>query len=229
MKNARHACDLQSCVFCKLCLPEWLPAIDFNRKTVEFKKGEVIFSEGDEVKGMYFVFNGLVKVHKKWGEEKELILRFAHKGDIFGHRGLGNNAVYPISATALEPVTACFIELDFFKASLKVNHEYALQLTMFLADELMESEKNMRNLAHMNVKGRVANALIKLANKFGLDEKGQINVQLSRQDIASYTGTTYETVFRVMSDFNETNLINTDGREITILDLNGLLEFTNKD
>jgi len=229
MKKAKQACDLKSCIFCRLCLPEWLPAIDINRKTIVFKKGEIIFSEGDEVTGMYFVFDGLVKVHKKWGDDKELILRFATTGDIFGHRGLGNSKIYPMSATALEPVTACFIDLDFFKASLKVNHAYALQLMMFFADELMESEKNMRNLAHMNVKGRVANAIIKLYKKFGADDFGKINVQLSRQDIASFAGTTYETVFRVMSDFAEAELITTEGRSIVIKNVSGLLDFTNRD
>jgi len=198
-------------------MKEWLPAVKEHKKNFEYKKGELIFKEGDPVAGIYFIYKGKVKVHKKWGEDKELIIRFATDGGIFGHRGLGNDTVYPISATALETTTVCFIEKEFLLASLKVNHDLMFNLMMFYANELQESEKNMRNMAHMSVKGRVAIALLSLLNKFGTDEDGFIDLVLSRQDIASYAGTTYETVFRVLSDFTEDKLINASGKSIAIL------------
>lgn len=226
MKASKKNCDLKSCTLCKLCLKEWLPAIDANRKTFEVKKGEVIFKEGDPVTGIYFVYNGTVKVHKKWGDDKELIVRFAKKGDIAGHRGLGKEMFYPVSGTALEPSTVCFIELDFFLSSLKINNEFLFQLMMFFAEELKVSERNMRNLAHMQVKGRMAIALLTLKDKFGVSDKGCIDIRLSRQDLASYAGTTYETVFRVMNEFIEENIISVNGKDISVLDTNKLLEFT---
>src|SRR5437868_1015597 len=124
MKKNTKDCDLSSCFFCKLCLPEWLPAIKANKNTIQFKKGELIFKEGEEVKGIYFVYTGTVKVHKKWGKEKELIIRFAKNGDIIGHRGLGEDSAYPVSGTAIEPTTVCFVELDFFRTTLKVNNDF---------------------------------------------------------------------------------------------------------
>src|ERR1700748_3063836 len=175
MKKKPNNCDLASCFLCQRSLPEWIPAVQSNRKSLHFKKGEVIFREGDLVEGIYFVTSGTVKVHKKWGTEKELILRFARKGDIFGHRGLGQETDYPISATAIEPVSACFIDLDFFKASLKVNQEFMYGLLLFFADELQESERKMRNLAHMQVKGRLAQALLALQEKFGVTRDGLID------------------------------------------------------
>src|SRR4051812_32539331 len=114
MKKNKNNCDLASCSFCKGCLKEWLPAVDSNRQTFDFKKGELIFAEGEQVTGVYFLLSGKAKVHKKWGDDKELVVRFAAAGDILGHRGLGKETVYPVSATALEPVSACFIHLDFF-------------------------------------------------------------------------------------------------------------------
>jgi CRP/FNR family transcriptional regulator len=87
---------------------------------------------------------GTVKVHKHWGEDKELILRFAKKGAIIGHRGLGQDLLYPVSGTAIEPTTVCFVELPFFQASLKVNHDFLYELMQFFAAELKESERNMR-------------------------------------------------------------------------------------
>ena len=202
-----------------------MPAIDANRKTYHYKKGEVIFKEGDAVTGVYFVYNGKVKVHKQWGD-KELIIRFANKGQIFGHRGLGHNNIYPISGTALEPTEACFIDIDFFSTTLKVNHEFLYNLMLFFADDLQESERRMRNLAHMPVRGRLAQALVALEEKFGKTEAGFIDIHLSRQDIASYVGSTYETIFRLMNEFIEEGLVEVSGKEITIKDSQRLLTVT---
>lgn len=218
MKNNKKDCDLHSCFLCSLCLPEWLPAIEANKKTIHFKKGELIFKEGDEVKGMYFVFTGTVKVHKKWGKEKELIIRFAKQGDIFGHRGLGDEIIYPVSGTALESTVVCFIDLHFFKATLRINTDFTIRLLMFYAEELQRSERKMSNLAHMQVKGRIAYSLISLKTKFGVTTDGAINIILSRQDLASYAGTTYETVFRILNEFTQEGLITTHNKNIAILD-----------
>ncbi len=221
MKKSKVGCDLQSCMFCRLCMKEWLPAIEANRQTLIYKKGSLLFEEGQPMQGMFFVYDGTVKVHKKWGE-KELIMRFAKKGDIVGHRGLGNELVYPVSATVLESSTVCFISNEFFQSSLKVNHEFLYSLMMFFAEELKVSERKMRNMAHMPVKGRIANALMLLQNKFGKSETGSINITLSRQDLASYAGTTYETVFRVLNELEEIGYITTSEKEIVISNEEGL-------
>ena len=226
MKKTTPPCDLKSCFLCQRCMPQWLPAINAHRKVYHFKKGEAIFEEGDKVTGIYFVTRGKVKVHKKWGTEKELIIRFAQKGDIFGHRGLGLESSYPISATALEAVDVCFIDLDFFQATLKVNYDFIYQLLLFFADELQESERKMRNLAHMQVKGRIAQALLALKDKFGVTREGFIDMSLSRQDLASFTGTTYETVFRILNEFAADQLIALDAKNITIIDAGKLMDHT---
>lgn len=217
MKQNKKACDLKSCVLCRQCLKDWLPAIDANRRNFHFKKGELLFREGDPVAGMFFINTGLVKVHKKWSDDKELILRIARDGDIVGHRGLGADTIYPVSGTALELTDVCYVDLDFFNSTLKVNPDFLYQLMMFFAAELKESEKRMRNMAHMTVKGRIANALLSLKNKFGVTKEGNIDILLSRQDLASYTGTTYETLFRVMNELAEENAIKMEAKNIFIL------------
>ncbi|MEO7768357.1 MAG: Crp/Fnr family transcriptional regulator [Ferruginibacter sp.] len=226
MKKNRKDCNLRSCFLCKLCLPEWLPAIEANKKTIHFKKGETIFKEGDKVKGIYFVFTGTVKVHKKWGNEKELIIRFAKDGDIFGHRGLGDEVIYPVSGTALESTTVCFIDLDFFKTTIRINNDFTIRLLMFYADELQRSEKKMNNLAHMQVKGRIAYCLLSLKNKFGVTTDGAININLTRQHLASYAGTTYETVFRILNELAQDEILSIDNKNILILDEIQLVNLT---
>lgn len=216
MAATKVKCDLKRCYFCQKCEKEWIPAIEAHRKNLYFKKGELIFTEGDKVEGMYFVYSGRVKVHKKWGD-KEFIIRFAENGAIVGHRGLGGDNFYPISATALEPTTVCYIDLGFFLQSLKINHEFTYDLMMFYAEELKESEKRMRNIAHMPVKGRLAYALLLLHKRFGATPEGYINIIISRQDLASYVGATYETVFRTLAELAADKVISMNGKNISIL------------
>ena len=166
-------------------------------------------------------------MHRKWGGNKELILRFAKDGDIIGHRGLVSENIFPVTATALENGSACFIPMPFFHISLKANHDFTYNLMLFFARELQESEKKMRNMAHMSVKGRLASSLLRLEEKFGTTADGFINVQLSQQDIASYAGTTYETVFRILQEFSAGNWIEKNGKSYRLIDtarLNQLLE-----
>jgi CRP-like cAMP-binding protein len=226
MKLNKESCDLKSCFFCQNSLKEWLPAIHANRKSFKIPKGGLLFEEGAPVKGIFFINEGKVKVHKKWGNDKELIVRIANKGAIVGHRGLGSDDHYPVSGTALEPCNVCFIDIDFFTASLKVNHELTYHLLLFFAAELQESEKKMRNLAHMSVKGRVAQSLLSLLDKFGSTKEGYLNINLSRQDLASFSGTTYETVFRIINEFCQELLIETVGKNIAILDQQKLMAYT---
>jgi len=220
----KYKCDLKSCTLCLSCSKEWLPAIDANRKVYQLKKGEQLFKEGDEVKGMFFIHSGLVKVHKRWDDEKEMILRFAKQGAIVGHRGLGSDTIYPVSGTALTSTEVCFVDMEFFTATLKVNTAYLYELMMFFAAELKESEKRMRNLAHMSTKGRIAYALVSLKERFGIDDNGYLNIVLSRQDLASYTGTTYETLFKMMNELAAEGILRFAEKKIEIADATKLAQ-----
>ena len=97
---------------------------------------------------------------------------------------------------------------------------------LFYAQELQTSEKQMRNLAHMPVKGRCATALLLLEKLFGRSDDGFIHLSLSKQDLASYIGTTYETIFRILNEFISENLIIISGKSIRIVNEKGLLSYT---
>jgi len=202
---------------CQNCLEEWRPAICANKTNIKLKKGEVLFKEGNQVTGIYFVYSGNIKVYKQWDAEKELIIRFAKEGAILGHRGIGDDLIYPISAASLEDSVICYVDMKFFESTLRVNSELTYQLVNFFARELRVSERRMRDLAHMPVKGRVADALLKLQTQFGVTDSGFINITLSRQDLASYAGATYETVFRVINELVSENMISLTGKSIAIV------------
>jgi len=210
------SCNLDDCFLCGACIPDWKEAIAVKKKTLFIKKGRRVFGEGDKVEGIFFVYSGSVKVHKQWGEEKELILRFAKRGDILGHRGLGGGDTYPIAATALEDAKVCFISNEFLEATLRTNTLFTYKLMQVYAAELQKAEKRMRNLVHMEVKGRIADALLEIEHFFGVNKEKYIAVAISRQDIASYAGTTYETVFKYFTELTRARIISTSGKSIRI-------------
>ncbi|MCF3109126.1 Crp/Fnr family transcriptional regulator [Niabella sp. CC-SYL272] len=199
------------------CMPEWRTTVDANRQLLVVKKGQPVFSEKEIVKGVFFIRKGKVKIHQRWGNEKELIIRFAKNGDMIGYRGLGKGKVYPVSATALEDTELMYLDIPFFEATLQVNPRLTYALMDFYANELEATEKRVRNMAHMEVKGRIAEAILMLHERFGVNDAGYIDIKLTRQDMASFVGTTYETISRTISELEAEKLIRTSGKNIALL------------
>lgn len=211
----KMTCNLLDCFLCQHSAKEWRPLIGLNKETRMVKKGKSVFNEGDPVEGIYFMYSGWVKIHKEWTHPRELILRFAGKGDIIGHRGLGDKT-YPISATALADSTVCFVPEDFLESSLRANPDLTYRLMQFYAAELQKAEKRIRDLVHMEAKGRIAGALLEMNDKFGRNQEGHISLSVSRQDIASYAGTTYETLFKLFNEMKKEKIITTSEKFIKI-------------
>jgi len=214
-------CNKPLCFFCRSCQPAWRNLNRINGKKYSFKKGELICKEGELIDGMYFLTSGAAKVHKQWGNAHENIIRFARAGDVLGFRGMSDNT-FAISATALEDCNTCFIPNEHVKASFPVNPNLSIQFMQLYANELQLAEMRMNNLANLDVKGRISGALLSLHQKFGEDNKGHLRLRISRQDIASYAGTTYETLFRVFSIWIAKGIIKTEGKSIKICKLGEL-------
>lgn len=207
---------------CQNITPDWWEMVDLKRTLIKAKKGQKFIEEGNGISGVFFIQEGFVKVHKHWGD-REMIVRFAKKGDIVGHRGISvGNSLSPISATAMKDSVLCFVELDFFKTLLKTNNTFAYELMMFYADELQWSEQKMGSLVHLSVKERFILNLLYLLNHFGTDKDNILNIELTKTDLAAYIGTTYETMYRVISEMEHENILTFSGKRIQISDINKL-------
>lgn len=218
-----ETCDLTRCFLCTHCLPEWKEVIALRKQTRSYKKGQPIFSEGDPVEGIYFVYSGAVKVHQQWGTDKELILSFAKTGDVLGYRGQGGD-VYPVSATPLEAAVVCFIPQSLLEVTFRANPGFLYRMMQLYADALQRAERRMRHLALTEVRGRIADALLTIRSTFGAGADGYVSVPLTRQDIASYAGTTYETVFKLFTEWTAQGILDTSGKYIRLLDEAALRE-----
>lgn len=221
------SCNLSSCFLCTNCIPEWRQLIATSKQTLSYKKGRNIFREGDPVKGIFFLYEGSSKIYMHWGEQKELILRFAKAGDILGYRGLIDSHTYPVSADALEDAKVCYISNDVLEATIKTNPSFTQSLLQVYGRELQKAEKRMRDLVHMGVKGRIALALLEIAEIFGSRDDKFIALPIQRQDVAFYAGTTYETVFKFFAELIAMGTIHTSGKNIRINDPDALRKFVN--
>lgn len=217
MEVKQNERDFYDCFIDKLASKAGLDKIDREKQTQTFRKGAVIFREGEATKGIYFLLEGCVKIHKEWGKDKELILQFNKSGDIFGYRGMGDETIYPITATVLVESTIAFISLAFFNKLLLEDHTLTLHFLKFHLNELRIAEKRMRDLALMDVKGRIADTLLMLQSRFGEEDDGFIRMKLKRLDLANYAGTTYETFFRTIVDLSKEGAIFTEGKNFKII------------
>ncbi|MCJ8154570.1 Crp/Fnr family transcriptional regulator [Chryseobacterium sp. SSA4.19] len=211
-----------TCFMCQHILPEWWEVINVKRDIIKVKKGQKFIEEGSKREGVFFIQDGFVKVHKHWGE-REMIVRFAKKGEIVGHRGISaENMHSPISATAMQDSVLCFVELDFFKTLLKANISLSYELMMFYADELQWSEQKMGSFIHLSVKERFVINLNYLIKHFGLDESNTLQIELSKTEMAAYIGTTYETMYRVIAEMENADILTFSGKQIEIISLTKL-------
>lgn len=208
----------------KHCNKEWLSFINHHKQILTYEKGEQIFDAGEETKGLFIIESGKVKITYKQFDGSQRVIRLATTGDVLGHRGFGGNWTYPISAVVLEKTQVSFIPVGALNTIMKSNSTFTYNLLMFFAEELRKSEANIKQYP---VKILVARALLDNYKVFGLEENSptKLNYTLSRKDIASKAGTTYETTIRTLTEFKKTGIINLEGKDIHIMDIDKLRSF----
>lgn len=211
-------CQVRPDMFTDNLNPEAIAIMSMKKSCRKFKKGQIIFHEGQRAGGLYCISSGKVKLFKTSYEGKEQIVRLCKAGEILGYRAVIGDQPYAASATALEEVQICMIPRDEFFKHIEENPKMALSLIKFLGNELSTAEKRMMNLAQKSVRERLAETLIILKETYGLEEDGKtLAVSLSREDLANITGTATETVIRLLTDFKKEGLIETSGKKIAFL------------
>ncbi|UXP33290.1 Crp/Fnr family transcriptional regulator [Reichenbachiella agarivorans] len=188
------------------------------KHTIQCKKGQQFILEGAPVHGLYFVYNGKVKVAKTGFQGREQIVRFAKDGEIIGHRGFGIGQSYQINAVAIEDTVLCNFTNDTLQDMLHKLPNLTYDFMMFYAEELNRSETKVRKFAQMTVREKVIDAFLYIFRKFG-QTNDYLNIQLSRKEIADFAGTTDEQVIRVISSLKKENLLRASGKRLGIVDV----------
>lgn len=232
-----HELDCREClVRSSTCFSDLMPddmdELVASKISTIYKKGQTIFYEGMMPTGVYCLHKGKIKISRRGGDGKEQIVRFVLEGGLLGIRALMGGRKYSASATTLEESVVCYIDQKtFFKLSTKYPHISHCVMTLICA-LLEEAEAKMTSMAQKPVRERLAEGLLVLDHLFnsaGGCRSGEEDhaISLTREDLANIVGTATETVIRLLSEFKEEKLIETEGRKIIILNKEGLKKVSN--
>ncbi|WP_058486620.1 Crp/Fnr family transcriptional regulator [Defluviitalea phaphyphila] len=190
----------------------------------EYKKGEKIFLEGEKGKAFYYIQSGKIKMYKTSFDGREIILNIFGKGDIIAEVTMFNDMEYPATAEVIEDAIVGMIYNKDIEKMVLENRELSLQIIKELSRRLYHSQANVKEMALHDSYIRTIKVLIKLAKQYGKNTSKGIELELgmTRQDIANIVGTTRETSSRIMSQLKKKNYIDVDGKTIIIKDLKKL-------
>ncbi len=184
----------------------------------EASPDKVIYREGQIPRGVYILKKGKVKISQFSADGKEQIVFIYRKNELFGYRPLLCNETHPVTATTLEDCVYAFIPKKIFMNALEVSPDLVRTLLTQLSLEFMVWLNKINVLGQLPVTERTAIALLILNEKYKKEGKEHLNtvINLSRDNIAKYSGTTVESLVRVLRILKDADIISTKGRKITI-------------
>jgi CRP/FNR family transcriptional regulator, polysaccharide utilization system transcription regulator len=195
----------------------------FKHVCLHFKKGDIIYREGEKPTGLLCLSAGKVKIFKEGVGGREQIVRMAKPVGFIGYRALFASEYYMATAVAIEDSTICIIEKEALFTVLRTNSELSLNIIRAFATELGLSNTRTVTLTQKHIRGRLAESLIFLKDTYGLEEDEKtIKVYLSREDIANLSNMTTSNAIRTLSNFASEGVIALDGRKIQIKDFDKL-------
>ena len=200
--------------------PEHLDEIEKIAVRKKYSRGESVFFEGDPGVGFYMVAIGKVKVFKTSLSGKEQILHIFGPGEPFGEVPVFHGQPFPAHAMALENTTLIFFPRKDFVELVHTMPSLVLNMLAVLSMRLRRFATQIENLSLKEVPARLAGYLVYLSEEQGNRE--QVELQISKGQLASLLGTIPETLSRIFARMSDEGLISVEGKKISLLDPEGL-------
>jgi CRP-like cAMP-binding protein len=189
----------------------------------KIKKGTELFQEGDRPKGVYIIKTGKVKLYQQSPNGGEQIVYIYTPGEMFGYRPLLCNEKHPASCMTLEECSIYFLPVRYFLDALKKSTALSNVLLQNLSHEFTVLVNHIAAFAQKSAKERIALSLLILREKYRKPNGGSYTeISLSRANLASFAGTTNETLARIITKFRQEKIVKTNGRNIVINKLEAL-------
>lgn len=224
--NSKLSSQCQNCSLSALCLPIALADEDVNRldQIIErkrpLKKGEILFHQGQAFNSVYAVRTGTLKTFNITSSGEEQITGFYCPSELVGLSGIDTNT-YPISAKALETTTVCEIPFSHLENLSSQIPSLKHQMFKVMSRKIGDDQQMMVLLGKKNADEKVASFLLNLSNRF--KKRGysatSFRLSMSRGEVGNYLGLAVETVSRVITRFQKSELIQVEGKEISIINL----------
>ena len=186
-------------------------------KSIELKRGEFVYRQGDVPSGIYFVKKGLVGlmlVGQTSG--KEHLVRFFRQGQFFGHRALFSNEGYHGTSVAIEPTVLKLVPKEIIMMAIEKQPNLLRDVVKVLSKELRRCETHQVMILENQILVRTAQAVVYLKDLHP-------DHSWTRQEIANFCASTVSTVIKALSELEELNLIKQAGRSIQVLNRDGLI------
>lgn len=193
-----------------------------------YGKGALIFFEGEPGEALFVIKRGRVKISKSTADGREQILHILKDGDIFAEVVLFDQGSYPATAEAVEDTTTWLLRNKDMEQLLHSHPLLAIKLLRVMSKRLRQSQLLIRDLALHDTYGRLAGLLIRFMRREGkkTDDGTILDLELTRQEIASMIGTSRETVARILSRFQKDGILILDKQRIVIIDEEKLRDWT---
>ena len=195
-----------------------------------YKKGEIIFREETYPTGTFFLISGLAKKYKVDKDGREQIIYVANAGELLGFHAILSGDNYPDSAAVMEDSQIAFIPREDFLEAIRQSDVLNRRLLKTLSHEFVVLTNSLALFAQRPVRERLALQLIVVREKYKADaEPGMpVEINMSRDDLASLVGTARENVVRLLSGLKEEGIVETKGRKIIVLDVKRLIRIANQ-
>ena len=195
-----------------------------NKVVLTYKKNENICKQGAFASHIIYLKTGLAKVYLE-GKSKNLILKISPPGNLIGLPCIyeGNNFFLYSAASYIDSEVE-LIDIELFKQLILTNPKFAFRVINILNENTVQTYGRFHCFTNKQMHGRMADILICLAQR--IFKTDNFNLPLSRSDLAELTGMSTESVIRVMKDFKDDGLIQFEGKEIELLDMEKLLKIS---
>lgn len=208
--------------------PEDLSFLNQHKSHQQFKKGKIIFNEGQRPAGVYIVYSGKVKVQKLGSNAKEQIIRLAKEGDMLGYRSLISGNIYNASAETLEDTMVCFLSKETFFQILANNANVSMNIMKLLSENLGAAETKIVEIIQKPTRNRIAETIILLKEMYGVEDDNEtLNIMLTREEIANFSGMSTENAIRILYNLRDDGLIDFEKKKIKILNIKNLIKESN--
>jgi CRP-like cAMP-binding protein len=200
--------------------PAAAEALASTLESVDFPRGHVIFAEGEPGDRLYIIQSGKVKIGRKSPDGRENLLGIFGPSDMFGELSIFDPGPRTSTATTVTEVRALSMDRPALRQWIASRPEIAEQLLRVVARRLRRTNGMLADLIFTDVPGRVAKALLQLAQRFGSQEAGLLRVthDLTQEEIAQYVGASRETVNKALADFAHRGWLRLEGKSVLILE-----------
>jgi len=191
---------------------------------VHLDRAERLFSEGDAGDKLYIILEGKIKLTKAAPDGRENLLSVHGPGEMFGELSLFDPIPRTSSATAVTSARLAGLAHDDLRTWLSSRPEVAMHLLQALAQRLRRINEVKADLVFTDVPGRVAKALLDLADRFGVmtPEGVQVNHDLTQEELAQLVGASRETVNKALADFTARGWIQLAAKSVLVTDTDRL-------